>query len=717
MKTKLLAIFALILFFLLAAPLLYGQGTNDTNNSIQILSAKVEPDKVVPGDKLTVTVEVRAITGVKEIVADMGGIENITLQRIAGNIYQGTWQNTWLVHSTEAKNYTVTLFVRDYVGNELIDSSLKFADPIRYEYYNTGEDNLVGVFTTRWIAQTFTVGATSHPITSIKVKLFRSGSSTTLWGTISIRATSSGHPTGADLTSASVDGNSLTSDNAGYWYEFSVSEIMLSANTKYAIVLRFPSGSWVYWKMDSTSPTYAGGNYEYSSNSGSTWTSNLNYDLMFEIWGRKLNGESCSANGDCYSYACKSDYDGVGSWCCYANQCAHDSVCYNPEQTSGNYKCVSGTWTETILPIVTIQSPSNQTYTSTSVWANVTLNQAGSWCGVSLDGAANNSMSNTTGNWNYASMSLSPGTHNVQFFCKDLYGNTGSTTLRYFTINTSGETVLKPANTTFTVKQSIQLVAGIQLQGNTSYLNVYWNASYIVGSGNIQVKCYMNCDPTQTCSRDRNCTYDGAGGIGVCTIINPSYSYDQLNSVYCQFFNPLQPGIPYVDQSTGKPYYRKDFKPVDFSIWLSPLTAVVGTPFDLQTNVKNNGLFDDSFNISVSAYPSNLISIDMSAANTTVGPLKGDSYLNVPETDFSLVKVKVQAVMDNSCICVNVYSTTRTGVLGNFNVDSTNCDQYNDVNKKCVQVKSKISTLPDFGLLGIIQIILLAAAIVYLKFK
>jgi hypothetical protein len=98
------------------------------NNSIQIVSANLSKTKVVPGDTLTVIVEVRAKAGVKEIVADMGDIENISLQHVAGNIYQGTWQNTWLVHSTEVKNYTVTLFVRDNAGNELIDKSLSFID-------------------------------------------------------------------------------------------------------------------------------------------------------------------------------------------------------------------------------------------------------------------------------------------------------------------------------------------------------------------------------------------------------------------------------------------------------------------------------------------------------------------------------------------------------------------------------------------------------------
>jgi hypothetical protein len=314
-------------------------------------------------------------------------------------------------------------------------------------------------------------------------------------------------------------------------------------------------------------------------------------------------------------------------------------------------------------------------------------------------------MSNTTGNWNYGLMSLSPGSHNVQFFCKNLYGNTGSTTLRYFTINTSGETVLKPANTTFTVKKSIQLIAGIQLQGIPSYLNVYWNATYVGGTGNIGTKCYLNCNPINDCSSAQNCAYSGQTGTSVCTIVNPSYNYYQDNFVACKFFDPSFPDIPY------EPYPNKTFRPLSFNVWLSPATTTIGTPFSLQINVKNIGLFDDYYNVSVSTPNPNIISVDPLTANTTIGPLKGDSYLSVPETGFTFSNMRVLFLTSNSCVCINVNSTTKPDILGIYNMNSVGCQP------NCVQIKSSMASLPDFDWLGLIQIILLAAAIVYLKFK
>ncbi|MBI5697891.1 MAG: DUF2341 domain-containing protein, partial [Thaumarchaeota archaeon] len=98
------------------------------------------------------------------------------------------------------------------------------------------------------------------------------------------------------------------------------------------------------------------------------------------------------------------------------------------------------TITDTTAPTITIQSPSNTTYNSSTqslnIWANATLNEAGSWCGVSLDSGSNNTLTNSTGNWNYLMSVTGGGSHNVVFYCNDTNGNMGSSSIRYFTLNT-----------------------------------------------------------------------------------------------------------------------------------------------------------------------------------------------------------------------------------------------------------------------------------------
>jgi hypothetical protein len=156
-----------------------------------------------------------------------------------------------------------------------------------YEYYNTDDDSASTVYGVYWRAQTFTVGSVQHTVTSVKLKLFRGGSPGTV--TVSIKATNgNGHPTGSDLTSGTTNGNTLPTDPRYEWREITLTEYTLSANTKYAIVVRAPSGNisnYLRWRADSSDPTYTGGNFESSSDSGSSWTAYTGYDMMFEVWG------------------------------------------------------------------------------------------------------------------------------------------------------------------------------------------------------------------------------------------------------------------------------------------------------------------------------------------------------------------------------------------------------------------------------------------------
>lgn len=82
--------------------------------------------------------------------------------------------------------------------------------------------------------------------------------------------------------------------------------------------------------------------------------------------------------------------------------------------------------------IITIQSPQNTSYDANITWANITLNKAGSWCGRSLDGRANYSMTNSSGNWNSQMTTLANGAHAITFYCNDTSGNMVSNATQFF---------------------------------------------------------------------------------------------------------------------------------------------------------------------------------------------------------------------------------------------------------------------------------------------
>ncbi|GEM_PF-282338 len=152
-----------------------------------------------------------------------------------------------------------------------------------HEYYNTGDDTAHSFYGVYWDAQTFTPQVT-HQIASVKLLLYRTGNPGTV--TVSIRATSGGLPTGADLASGTTNGNTLPDTSPGEWHTITfTTPITLTAGTMYAIVVRVPSGSTtnrLHWRFDSTSATYPRGTKCRSSDSGSSWTSDTTHDFMFE---------------------------------------------------------------------------------------------------------------------------------------------------------------------------------------------------------------------------------------------------------------------------------------------------------------------------------------------------------------------------------------------------------------------------------------------------
>ena len=157
-----------------------------------------------------------------------------------------------------------------------------------FESYITGDNGYFTAFgSTVWSGQTFTPSIT-HVISYVKLKMYRGGSPGTV--IVSIKATDeSGHPTGDDLCSGTTNGSTLPNQIPGTWRTINFSSsAVLSANTKYAIVVKAPGGGpshYAAWRANGSSAAYARGCGELTFNGGSTWTSYTAYDAMFEEWG------------------------------------------------------------------------------------------------------------------------------------------------------------------------------------------------------------------------------------------------------------------------------------------------------------------------------------------------------------------------------------------------------------------------------------------------
>jgi len=104
---------------------------SDTPHPPIINSAFVEPLKVRPGDSMLVAANISDPSGVSSVYADMGGIETVQLFLKDGTAYSGVWENSWLVHGTEVKNYTTRLTARNLLGLESY-AFIGWSDPVNY---------------------------------------------------------------------------------------------------------------------------------------------------------------------------------------------------------------------------------------------------------------------------------------------------------------------------------------------------------------------------------------------------------------------------------------------------------------------------------------------------------------------------------------------------------------------------------------------------------
>jgi hypothetical protein len=282
--------------------------------------------------------------------------------------------------------------------------------------------------------------------------------------------------------------------------------------------------------------------------------------------------------------------------------------------------------------------------------------------------------------------------------------NPGETTLEILGINL---TALCDPNDDFT--GTCQPLA---LNGDLSYLNIKWIAFYADGiERDIGVECYLNCpnpgkDIDTNCTAYRNstnyCTYTAKTGYGFCTIVNPNYLFkNQINNVTCKFYDPARTGIKYL------PYPNRTFFSTNFDIFTTKNESVtVGKRITLGLSIRNNGLLITNFtsNVSVGINPQ-LVMIENPANRT--GQLRYNQIGKLNPTIILLSAEKANLI-----------------VLTKSDIDPTVC--YNDgdcaVNYLCLEnkcwskniisINAENSSLPDFGLIGFIQIMVLAAGIV-----
>lgn len=201
---------------------------------------------------------------------------------------------------------SVSLHVQDSLGTAISGArvGILISDNVVQEYASTNQDTVISLYsgsTTR-AGQTWT--ADGSIINKLRFDLKKTGTPT---GTVtaSLYATSAGAPTGAALTSGTIDVGELTTTFADVLIPLQV-PYTTTAATVYAVVVEFSGGdasNTLDVGADNSAPTDAGTGYTYNG----TWSSQT-YDFCYGIISDELLSTSTDASGNAtFSYNYQTD--------------------------------------------------------------------------------------------------------------------------------------------------------------------------------------------------------------------------------------------------------------------------------------------------------------------------------------------------------------------------------------------------------------------------
>jgi|YelNatPaOPRAMG01_1025707.scaffolds.fasta_scaffold32282_2 hypothetical protein len=263
------------------------------------------------------------------------------------------------------------------------------------------------------------------------------------------------------------------------------------------------------------------------------------------------------------------------------------------------------------------------------------------------------------------------------------------------------ETPLNPGEANFTTPPIYIPDGKIHLVGNSSYLTVYWEAYYADGSERgIGGVCFLNCDERQQdCSSAQNCSVIyPPGRIGGCSILYPNYlDLNSINNVSCRIYDPLYPDLT-------KGYLNASFVPIEFSVWFSDYSSLVGEEFNFPVNIKNSGLFSDTYQIQAWSNKPEKVYINPETQSFSIS-LHGDAFdphawnQTGAETKQAYIKVALlDASESQTYLCVNVTSS------------------FGFLESNCATLKADFKSMPELGLIQVL-FIMLTSTIFILKFK
>ncbi len=226
----------------------------------------------------------------------------------------------------------------------------------------------------------------------------------------------------------------------------------------------------------------------------------------------------------------------------------------------------------------------------------------------------------------------------------------------------------------------------VNVEGTKDFLHISWDINGF-RTRDSMIDCKLNNDPTQTCSIQQK------QGKGSCSIVNPAYDFTiNENSVECT--------ASYKDNPTISATASKNFKLIDFQVSApSSLTAIIGEQTEVELTIKNQGILQDSYSLTASVEPPALA-----------------GKFNLRESSITTSNVN-----PNKTTAASFFITPLIETAGSPNLKITAASSVSPAKSQEISIPIKtikiVIGLPEFHLLGLVQIILLALFLFYFSLK
>ena len=191
---------------------------------------------------------------------------------------------------------------------------------------------------------------------------------------------------------------------------------------------------------------------------------NTNGTVWLEINNTNVSATNITSNIYTSSYTFTLNKTYSYRWFAYGNGTSRNL------NNSGlrNYSVIA---TDTTPPRITLTSPLNTSYRTNTINVSLSLNEASSWCGYSLNGNSNVSLVSVNSTFFNYTTSISDGNHIIIVSCNDTSNNFNSTSRRFMTdFYAPYVSISSPSNTTYNTRSILLSIAT-----NADAVNTWFN--------------------------------------------------------------------------------------------------------------------------------------------------------------------------------------------------------------------------------------------------